>query len=146
MEPPRITLFSTPRDVVNPWQSPKNARLRGKLTYFQSSPVVALLRYHRKVTRDDRKYVCVQSPVQMKSPTLWPSFLIEFYLLIGLFLFFWIFKVGTVRIDKVLLLRRKRWIPAMTDINTITLLTFSLRHEDFGNKTMTNEKSKIKVK
>ena len=29
---------------------------------------------HRKVTRDDRKYVCVQSLLQMKPLSLWPSF------------------------------------------------------------------------
>ena len=33
---------------------------------------------HRKVTRDDRKYVCVQSLLQMKPLSLWPSFFGEF--------------------------------------------------------------------
>ena len=66
-----------PRDVVNSWRSPKNARLRGRPDVF---PVVAFASQsdHRKVTRDDRKYVCVQSLVQMKPLPLWPSFFGEF--------------------------------------------------------------------
>ena len=103
---------STPWDVVNWWRSPKNAHLRGRSNVF---PVVALL--HRKVTRDDRKYVAVESLLQMKPLPLCPCFSGEFLPLRTLpkemFVFFWIFKLGTVRIDKVLILPRKRWIPAM---------------------------------
>ena len=51
----------------------------------------------------------------MKPLPLWPSFFGEFLPLRTLpkriLVFLWIFKLGTVRIDKVLLLRRKRWIP-----------------------------------
>ena len=86
----------------------------------------------RKVTRDDRKYVCVQSLVQVRPLPLWPSFFGEFLPLRTLtkeiFVFLWIFKLGTVRIDKVLLLRRKRWILAMNDDPDIKT------HKSFANE------------
>ena len=86
---------------------------------------------HRKVTRDDRKYVCVQSLLQMKPLSLWPSFFGNCHLsrlYPKKFLFFWIFKLGTVRIDKVLLWRRKRWILAMNDDPDIK------EHKSFANE------------
>ena len=87
---------------------------------------------HRKVTRNDRKYVCVQSLLQMKPLSLWPSFFGEFSPLKTLpkeiYLSFWIFKLGTARIDKVLLLRRQRWILAMNDDPDIKT------HKSFANE------------
>ena len=60
--PGRCELLTKPKERASAWQA-------------NVFPVVALLRYPRKVTRDDRKYVCVQSLVQMKPLPLWPSFL-----------------------------------------------------------------------
>ena len=68
----------------------------------------------------------------MKPLPLLPSFLAEFLPLRTLpkeiYLYFWIFKLGTVRIDKVLLLRRKRWILAMNDDPDIK------GHKSFANE------------
>ena len=79
-----------------------------------------------------QEYVCVQSLVQMKPLPLLPSFLAEFLPLRTLpkeiYLYFWIFKLGTVRIDKVLLLRRQRWILAMNDDPDIKA------HKSFANE------------
>ena len=67
----------------------------------------------------------------MKPPPLLPSFFAECLPLRKkkkIFLSFWIIKLGTVRIDKVLLWRRKRWILAMNDDPDIKT------HKSFANE------------